>query len=92
MSLAAIEIRLMVRGSLIGPMRSITLARRDSAPPASSIQTMSPGMAPFLSAGRTSKLAPQLAVGRRHQADAVAAVGLLVEAEDLLRARCPGGG
>ena len=56
MSLAAIEIRLTVRGSLIGPTRSITLARRASAPPAGSTQTMSPGSAPFLSAGRMSKL------------------------------------
>jgi hypothetical protein len=55
MSLAAIEIRLTVRGSLIGPMRSSTLARRDSSAPADSTQTMSPGSAPFLSPGRTSK-------------------------------------
>ena len=54
MSLAAIEIRLMVRGSLIGPIRSITLARRESWSPVSSIHTMSPGRAPFLSAARTS--------------------------------------
>ena len=61
MSLAAIEIRLMVRGSLIGPMRSITLgAARQRAAGLASIHTMSPGMAPFLSAGRTSKLCRSL--------------------------------
>ena len=60
MSLAAMAIRLTVRGSLIGPMRSTTCARRDSAPPVGSTQTMSPGTAPFLSAGLISKLCRSL--------------------------------
>jgi hypothetical protein len=54
MSLAAIEIRLTVRGSLMAPTRSTTRARRARAPPDGSTQTMSPGLAPFRSAGRMS--------------------------------------
>ena len=92
MSLAAIEIRLMVRGSLIGPMRSITLgaARQRAAGLLDPDDVARLGA--VRSAGRMSNSRLQLAVGRRHQADAVAAVGLLVEAEDLLAGRCRGGG
>ena len=68
MSLAAIEIRLMVRGSLIGPMRSITLARRDSCAAGFLDPDDVAGLG-VVPVGRADvELAAQLAVGRRDRA------------------------
>ena len=85
MSLAAMAIRLTVRGSLIGPMRSSTRARRDSAPPSPRSRRCRPARAPFLSAGRTSKLCRSLRSVGVTRPMPWPPVRLFVEAEDLLR-------